>query len=403
MKAEAKEKQLRNAALIVLLIVIPVQIAGICVIKKMTRGLDSSDFRKFYMPAAESLLQGKSPVIYDGSPMTNVPIGYPSYLAGLLQISRSTGIALDLLIVGGNVIFNCFTILAMFMLAARIGGRKVAIATGLVVGFYPLLMYLSKQGLPQIVCIPFVAWGLYFAHQGYKCKKIWYFGLVGVLFGLGGLVRPAVLPILLVLLVYLLIFCRGPFWLRILRPVLVVFLFVLVVLPWEIHMYRVVGRVVPLSDIASAKKKVDNTATDKPITEQKPAPPTLANTLKTHLEGLREHPMKQIGLLLTDAGKAWYNSRSGKHKAIALLANLPYMLLIPIGFVVAMCRREMRWGGGMSLICLLAMWGLSTITVVLARITSTGVVLSSVISGVAMIWLLELVKILPRTESEEIS
>lgn len=383
--------------LIVLPLVLVAAGGGMVAIRQMTPGLRSSDLEKFYRPAAEAMLEGKAPVIIDGSPMTNVPIGFPVYMMGIISLERATGIDESVWVLAGNLAATAALLTALSLFTWRFTRwRPAALLAVVAVGLYPLYLYLAKQALPQVVYLPLAAWGLYMIHGGCRRDSWWRLAVAGLLLGLGGLVRPAVVPLLLGILLYLLVFARGSFLRRLARPALVLGLFVLTVLPWEIHVCRQAGRFVLLSDAAgrsgvitaSGPATVPATAAGEDDEEDAAAFGSMKDRLKNHLSLLIDDPAAGIALIAGNAGKAWYASRSGRHQTVALAVNIPYMVLIPFGLVVALRRRGWRWPAGLAFCCLLVMWALSTMTVILARLTLTGIVLAGPLAAVAAAWLL---------------
>jgi len=337
----------------------------------------SVDFTNYYGPAAESILAGRGPTLADGSLLAHYPPGYSYYVAGLMAISRTTGIPLTGLIVAGNIIFwNALTVLAVFLLAHRMAGRKLAIAAALVAGLYPPLLYLSKIAFVQVPYLTFLAWGLYAAYRGHQSRRVGYFALAGALFGLAGLLRPAALAMLAVLVVYALVFFRGRLLARLARPAVMLGAFILVIAPWSAYVYARQGQVIVLGDVAQSH--LDGSAQAACAADD-------ARGIRgvRHFAEFAHAPAGHSVEVLHRAFKSWYHTDSGRYERATLLVNAPFAMLLLLGTLPAL--RRYGWAAGVGLAVLVGAWGLSTLTMYLARYVATGLVLSAPVMGVGVL------------------
>ncbi len=363
-----------RSALIVLAIVLPLQTVGVLLVRRMTYTVYSIDFTRYYGPAAESILAGNGPRLPDGSILVHYPPGYPYYVAGLMAVSRASGLGLTGLIVAGNVLWNALTVLAVFLLGYRMAGKRLAIAAGLLAGLYPPLLYLSKIAFVQVPYLTFLAWGLYAAYRGHEHKRLGCFALAGALFAFAGLLRPAAMALLAALLVYVLIFFKGRLLVRVARPAVMLGAFCLVIAPWSVYVYAHQSQVIVLGDLAQshlAGSAQAACAADDPAGIRG----------VRHLGELARSPIVHSVEILRRALKSWYHTDSGRYERASLLVNVPFALLLLLGAVPAL-RSRRAWAAGLGLASFLAAWGLSTMTIYLARYLATGMLLATPVMAV---------------------
>lgn len=362
-----------RSAAIVLAVVIPLQIIGVLLVRRMTHTPYSVDFTNYYGPAAESILAGRGPTLADGSILVHYPPGYSYYVAGLMAVGRATGLGLTGLIVGGNIVWNALTVLAIFLLAYRMAGRKLAIAAALVAGLYPPLLYLSKIAFVQVPYLTFLAWGLYTAYRGHRSKRLGYFALAGALLGLAGLLRPAAMALLAALLVYAMIFFKGRLLGRLARPAVMLAAFAAVIAPWSIYVYARQDQVIVLGDVAQSH--LDGSAQAACVADD-----TRGIRGLKHLAELGRSPVGHGLELGRRALVSWYRTDSGRYQRATLLLNVPFAMLLLMGVVPSL--RKHGWAAGLGLTAFVAAWGLSTLTIYLARYLATGMILAAPIMGV---------------------
>ena len=344
----------------------------------------SVDFTRCYEPAAKSLLEGKSPRNVEGQLLTAYPPGFPALIAVGLAFARWTGLTLRTVILAGNLLCNVVTILAAFQLARRLSNTGTALVAAAIAGLCPSLLYMCKGGYAQV---PYLAifscsvFSLVVAHQ--SGRYVW-FVVTGVLLGLTGLIRPDAIAYLAILVLYLLIFFRGSLVRRVARPGLVLLGFALTILPWSMFVYGQTGRVVVLGSVMTSHLQGE-----APL--QSSADADGVQGLK-HFPALVRSPLSHAGELFRRAGKAWFHTDSGRHEAAALVMNLLAGALLVLGLWKGRSRGR-RWAWGILLACFLGSWGMSTLTVFLARYLATGWILSAPIQAVGLVWLLRQIRL----------
>ncbi len=365
--------------LLVLAVLLVVQIPGVLLVRKYTFTRWSVDLVYYYGPAAESILAGQGPRMSDGSLLRHYPPGFSYYFAALMGAGRGTGTPVIAWVVTANLAWNVLTVAGLFWIGYRLGGTRLAVFGALVAGLYPSMTYMAKIAFVQVPYLSFLVWGVYCAMRGQQDRRLGWFVVSGLLLGVAGLLRPAALPMLAALAGYLLIFFRGGLVRRVLRPTLAVAGFCLAIAPWFFYAYAVEGRPGLLGDVAVG-----------------------------HLEGRLVYEysrdsggvqgIKHVGALLNDplghsaeigrrAIKSWYHTDRNQNEHLVAIMNAPFALLLLIG-TLKMFKSRWRWGGGLLLWMFLGCWGLSTLTVFLARYVATGLIVAGPLlgAGAMVLW-----------------
>jgi len=364
--------------LIALAVIVPIQAIGVREVHKRTPDISSDDFKDFYIPTAKDILNGNGPRMPDGKILVHAPPGYPYYTAVVLSISHALGEPMDGVTDSvmwiGNVLWNALCVAAMMLLAYRLAGARLAVFTGLTVGFYPPVFYLSQSASPQTPFIALLAWSLYFLYIGHETRKVRWFALAGGVMGLAGLFQPVALAMLAMLLAYLLIFFRGSVPGRLAGPAAMLGAFLLVIAPWSIYVYVEQQQIIVLGDVASSHlvgiSGEPSTSDGRGISGF------------NHFRELVRNPLGHSFELLRRAGKCWYHTDSGLYEREALIANLPFGLLLLLGLVPAL-KSSWRWGAGLVLAIFLGAWATSTLTIYLARYLMTGIIIAGPIMAIA--------------------
>jgi 4-amino-4-deoxy-L-arabinose transferase-like glycosyltransferase len=370
--------------LIALAVIAPIQAIGVREVHRRTPEVYSDDFKSFYLPTAKNILNGNGPRMPDGKILVHAPPGYPYYTAVVLSISRARGVSIDMVTDSmmwiGNVLWNALCVAAMMLLAHRLAGVGLAVFTGLTVGFYPPVFYLSQSASPQTPFIALLAWSLYFLYIGHETRKVRWFALAGGVMGLAGLFQPVALVMLATLLVYMLIFFRGSMPGRLAGPAVMLGAFLLVIAPWSIYVYVEQQQIIILGDVASSH-----------LAGISGEPSTSDGRGISGFNNFRElvhDPLGHSFELLRRAGKCWYHTDSGLYEREALIANLPFGLLLLLGLVPAL-KSSWRWGAGLVLAIFLGAWATSALTIYLTRYLMTGIIIAGPIMAIAPLWVYE--------------
>lgn len=358
--------------LLVLAGVLAVQIPGVLLVRKYTFTRWSVDLVYYYGPAAESILAGNGPRMPDGSLFRQYPPAYPFYFAALMGAGRGTGTPVIAWVVTANLVWNLLTVAGLFWIGYRLGGTKLAVFGALAAGLYPSLTYMAKIAFVQIPYLTFLVWGVYAALRGQLDRRLGWFVVSGLLLGVAGLLRPAGLAMLAALGAYLLIFYRGGLVRRVLRPTVVVAGFCLAIAPWFFYGYAVEGRPGLLGDVAGAHLQGDA------VYEYSQDSGGVQGI--KHVGALLDDPLGHSLEIGRRAIKSWYHTDRNQNERLVAIMNAPFALLLVLG-TAKMLPSRWRWGGGMLLWMFLGCWGLSTLTVFLARYVATGLIVAGPLMG----------------------
>jgi 4-amino-4-deoxy-L-arabinose transferase-like glycosyltransferase len=210
---------------------------------------ESIDYPSYYAPLARDLLDGRGWSAPRGRDPLSYPPGYTAIVAGILGLSRATGISE----MGAHRAFNIFSAVVAALLILATGkeafGRKVALYAALIWTTYPLPVWLAKQPnteLPFLV----VFFGIVYLVLRSIVSRRPGSGLalaVGALIGAASLIRPFALA-LSAPVIFILCGSRNP-WPARARLLLAGSLLLgnlVVVAPWELWVYSRIGRIIPL-------------------------------------------------------------------------------------------------------------------------------------------------------------
>ena len=187
-----------------------------------------------YLNHARDIADGVGYVVWlDGAPTAYYPVGYPAVLGGALWLVQSVtrSEALVPTIVGVNLAASIAIIVLTHALAARLGGPRVARLAALVVALFPSLVLYTATAHLELVFTALVLLVVFLALDARTPARL---VALGAALGAATLVRPVVLPMLLVAVAW---------WARELadvraalrRAAVVGGVAVLVLLPWTVR------------------------------------------------------------------------------------------------------------------------------------------------------------------------
>ena len=201
-----------------------------------------------YHQLATDLAKGRGFVYTDtGVPTAFRPIGYPAFVAGVYALFGPDPRAAYWF----QVALGGATVLLVALLTGMLFGRREALLAGLMAAVYPGFIWLTRVLLSENLALPLLLAALCAAVALLRAgrRRLWWGAALGVLLGLGVLVRSNNSLIVVLLLLGMAL----SFWKRragagaYASLGAVVLALVLVLLPWEVRNYRVFGRVVPLT------------------------------------------------------------------------------------------------------------------------------------------------------------
>ncbi len=213
-----------------------------------------------YVRIAQNLLAGKGLILTPQRKAVFPPL-YPLFLAGVIgaklplfpaarALQALLG-ALSCLLIGG------VARLAFSGLGERVS-RRAGFFSAVLLTVYPVAVIYPARMMTENLLIFLLPAAVLALLQSVPSPRpyIWIL-LGGALLGLGALTRPTLLPFVVLAVI----------WLWFVRPAWTVFLaragvllagFILVILPWQIRNYRVLGAVVPITSAAGANLYIAN-------------------------------------------------------------------------------------------------------------------------------------------------
>lgn len=244
----AAAKRARFAGLLdVLLTSLVCQIVFLTLLPRDYRDTQSSDSVHFYIPVAENIVASKG-ITLDGAQLaTRYPPGYPLTLAGVYAVADACACNRTVAVVVFNVLATELGCLFLFLLMECAFGARVATISGLLWASYPFAIWLVKQPNSEVVFIPLLYLGLWLLVRGILRARAAFAPAAGLVLGLAALVRPIGLFLGVILSAVVLFWPAVPRTLRLRFAVLLLAGFTLAILPWEVHVARATGQVIPLS------------------------------------------------------------------------------------------------------------------------------------------------------------
>ncbi len=209
----------------------------------------------YFSKVAINIASGNGHTDYDGS-RVSWPPGNSYFLSWFVEPARSEDGAAGLvhtikMMMVGQVVLGSLLVPLVMMLSLSLFDRRTAIAAGLIAALYPTFVaYSHYLWAENAFLVPVVA-GLTVAVYAQRTAGVAMSALGGLLFGLAALCRETGLVIAAACALWWFLASAGSQRRRAaLRGVVMVLVAVLVIVPWTIRNYRVVGGFVPIATIS---------------------------------------------------------------------------------------------------------------------------------------------------------
>ncbi len=347
---------------------------------------ESADYRFAYEPMAHQLLAGHGFLDENGVASIRYPPGYPVLLAAAFALGHGVGVSETTAALALNLVATGAGSLLVFLLAAPLWGRRLALIPWAAWSTYPLALYLLKQPNSEVpfivlmigalVCLAPLAVGDDIGPgRAAAC---------GVLIGAAMLVRPIAigLGIVFALLVAL---ARARWRVRLAAVLLAAN--VLTVLPWELWLYQQTGGFVALSSAGPAalrdgltfavRMKGFRSGTWVPddvrtvmtnISNEYPRLRTSGAVVEVLAREFRRDPIAVTKLLMLKAARSWYGTDSQRFEGAILALQCLYLAAIVLATVAAWMSGSR---GRAMVVCAwtiaLYFWGMTIISSSLVR------------------------------------
>lgn len=194
---------------------------------------------------ANSLLQGhglSSPFGAATGPTAIIAPGYPLLVAAVFRIFGSYSLDSAAVLMGISAVFNVLTVWLIMRLAQRIAGSRAALFAGCLWAVSPPLLWMPtifwETSLSSFLLLAAIA----VAIQLTSAPRTWPWPLLGAGVGVAGLLNPALLPSLTLIILWS-AWNASPRVTK--RPLLLALVFLAVYLPWPLRNARVFHAWVP--------------------------------------------------------------------------------------------------------------------------------------------------------------
>lgn len=250
---EKKASDLTKRVLITLLLIFVLALAlrGAIFYKFMDQMNLQYDPRNYHLMSHQLVEKGIFGYWYEGNPFggssgvpnARVMPGYPLFLAGVYAIVKDKYLQITVVRLL-QVLIGSLSVLMAFAFVKRVFKKNaVAILTALFVAIYPTYVFSTVQLLTEVTALFTLLLYFYLTTIALESGKWVLNMLAGLAFGIHIMIRPALLPLIIVPFLYMLI-KKVP-----LKRVLSLFLmqlagFVLIMAPWWIRNYVVLGSLI---------------------------------------------------------------------------------------------------------------------------------------------------------------
>ncbi len=364
------------------------------------------DFNHRYLPIAHGILE-RGDFLLDGRAPS--PPLYPLALAGLTKLGR-------LFHINEENAARAFNVLAMALLAVmfhaivqRATDGRTALIAALVWVTYPFGVYLAPQPGPEplyLVALVLAAWAAIEAGGAAERPGPHTALAAGMAGALPMLVKPMALFLPLALLIFLVVAWarrRVPLTCFALSCSLFIAGLLIVILPWEAHLWQRTGKFVPVADkagssiydgwtfglhagaggdLARLPGEVKTFMVEVEKLSQGKGSGEVLSAIRT---AAGKHPVAFLKLLLIKAGRCWYGTDEMWHERLILAVQLFYLSLAAVGSVLWF--RAKRPGGALVavLLCLLLYhWATATAALSILRYMIPAGFLLAVMAAVAI-------------------
>ncbi len=345
-------------AILVFLSAIAVTIAFWAILPASYRVNENSDYLTFYEPVARNFLAERGFVTNTNQPAITRPPLFPLMLVGVFYTAQVTRISEITMLHVFILSWVSLAALLLFAIARQIWSSWLALVVVYLWIFYLPALWMSKQPNSEI---PFTT--LFFAsvlifwivYYNKSPKPLWYL-IVGVFIGLTALVRPIAIGLVF------------PYWAmlalqndqakrsRLIAGLLILFGFLVTILPWEIWAYQETEKILPLATTGIPSvldgltfalntpgyrnsiwvpEDVQQWMVGLNENFQIMKPTSLQDVLSILIPGVKHQPLAFCKFLLIKAARSWYGTDSLRLDSWILVFQIPYAILIFLGTVAS--------------------------------------------------------------------
>jgi hypothetical protein len=115
---------------------------------------ENSDYRGSYEPVARRIMQGRGPVLDDGTPLLRYPPGYSFLLAGAFTVSDAVGVSAERALTVLQVVSFALAALLLFEIASQLWQWPTSLLTPIAFSTYPLALWATTVAGSETVFLP---------------------------------------------------------------------------------------------------------------------------------------------------------------------------------------------------------------------------------------------------------
>tara|TARA_Y100000310_G_scaffold67921_1_gene63297 strand:+ start:4460 stop:5728 length:1269 start_codon:yes stop_codon:yes gene_type:complete len=314
-----------------------------------------TDYVGIYEPVARNILYGKGITLNGDVIATHYPPGYSLLLSFIFGFSQVFGI-------GEQFIHELFIIInvalaatTLFLIARTIWSPILSLIPPFLWLTYPFVVWIISKPFSELPFMVALFIGFYLFWKGLireRSTSKTHFFLSGVFMGIAMLIRPIGIGLGLILAIIPLVVARSKLQLskRMLIPILILFGNLLVVLPWEMHVYSNEERIIILGDNnlsfivygMTFDLESENKTTEgvrqlmSRISSRENEMVSAKSAVKVLINEGKKYPSQLLGLIGTKLIRTWYgNNRieSVKFDLFSVVIQIIYLVPIIIGTI----------------------------------------------------------------------
>jgi 4-amino-4-deoxy-L-arabinose transferase-like glycosyltransferase len=360
-----------------------------------TKLKENTDYHGSYRPVARQILQGRGPVLNDGTPLLRYPPGYSFLLAGAFAATDAIGVSEERAVSLLNIAAFALAAVLLFEIASRLFPWPKTLLTPLVFSSYPLALWATTLALSETVFLPvlyacFLAFGATLRVKGSALRE----GLAcGLSAGVAMMIRAAAIGLSL-LLAGMALFGIGrkkPTE-RIALAAVILAGSVCAAAPWQLWLREKTGHFRMVSGgVASIRDGLTFTGPLKGTTKRQYRATIRVSDGLTEIidvvqqrysrlrslsdiagllrEQWKERPLAVVELVARKAGRSWYGTDSGRYGWPIVVIQLLYSIPLALG-LWATWRSGGDYPRGLVLAALavvLYSWGMTVVVLSIVR------------------------------------
>ncbi len=373
---------LTTAALVALATVI-MQLLFWAVLPSGEKANRNSDYFAVYEPVAQNILDGRGIVDATGQVATYYPPGFPVYIAANFVMADAIHMDRVAFMRISNLVLLALAAAFVYLVLQMVFSYRVALWASALWVTYPFHLWLSNQPNSEVPFLPLFVIAVGACLLGRNSS--WAAIVAGLAIALAALIRPVVLFLPGVFAVFLLLDFEDSFKRRILSAALLSLTFAAVIFPWELHVHRKTGAIIPVSTggvwsmhdgftfglkegaagdrifvPAAALGTMQRFATE----EQKLR--TTGAIARFMWNETRQHPLAMVELVLFKSIRSWYGTQAKWHERLTAVLQFAYVGAALVG-IVLLVRRKFTYPVGFLIAIVLYTWAMTVIVLPLLR------------------------------------